>query len=321
VAIARELGAERAGLDIGHVERAARLAKADLRTLMVGEFPELQGIMGRYYALHDREAADVADAIAQHYQPRFSGDTLPASLVGVCVALADKLEALAGLVGIGEQPTGEKDPYGLRRHAIGVLRMLIDKELALDLRRLIACAFDAFGGKVARSYQEVERFLVERLRTQLRDDGYSALEADAVLRVLPAEIRLVPKQLAAVRAFMQLPEAESLAAANKRIGNILKKADSVPDGFDAALLREPAEKALASAFDTVARQAEQLYRQGDYAAMLRSLAPLKQPVDTFFDDVMVNVDDARLRNNRLALLASLRSTMNRVADISVLAAG
>lgn len=332
VAIARQLGAD-LGCDITHVERAARLAKADLRTLMVGEFPELQGIMGRYYAQHDREPADVADAIAQHYQPRFAGDALPASIVGTCVALADKFEALAGLFGIGEQPTGEKDPFGLRRQAIGVLRMLIEKDLPLDLPRLIDIAYAAFAGRVAKAHADLERFLVERLRTLLRDGGYSALEADAVLRVLPAQIRLVPKQLAAVRAFMQLPEAASLAAANKRIGNILKKAETGPGasnagsnagadaGFDTALLREPAEKALAAAFADVRRRADQLYGQGDYEAMLQALAPLKAPVDSFFDGVMVNVDDMKLRNNRLALLAALRSTMNRVADISVLAQG
>lgn len=314
VAIARELRA-----DVTHVERAARLAKADLRTLMVGEFPELQGIMGRYYAQHDGEPADVADAIEAHYRPRFAGDELPGSTVGICVALADKLEALAGLFGIGEQPTGERDPFGLRRHAIGVLRMLLEKQLALRLPALVGIAFDAFDGRVNRAHAELERFLVERLRTLLRDQGYSALEVDAVLRALPDETRLVPAQLEAVRAFQQLPEAASLAAANKRIGNILKKADAVPAEFDASLLREPAERALAEAFAKVRTKADDLYRRGDYTAMLKAMAPLKQPVDRFFDEVMVNVDDAALRNNRLALLSTLRATMNRVADLSLLA--
>jgi glycyl-tRNA synthetase beta chain len=317
VALAKELG-----VDVTHVERAARLAKADLRTLMVGEFPELQGIMGTYYARHDGEPEDVASAIAEHYRPRFAGDALPASMIGTCVALADKLETLVGLFGIGERPTGERDPYALRRHALGVLRMLMEKRLALALPRAVDLAVAAFpAGKLAPVKAEVEGFLLDRLRGLLREQGFSANEVEAVVSLAPARIDSVPDQLNAVRAFTRLPEAESLAAANKRIGNILKKADGVTAGFDRSLLMEPAEKDLAAAVAKVRPQAEAQYAAGDYTGMLQSLAPLKLPVDRFFDDVMVNVEDERLRANRLALLAELRALMNRVADLSLLAAG
>jgi glycyl-tRNA synthetase beta chain len=319
VGIARELG-----LDVTHVERAARLAKADLRTLMVGEFPELQGIMGEVYARHDGEADDVATAIREHYQPRFAGDALPATRIGSCVALADKLETLAGLFGIGEKPTGERDPYALRRHALGVLRMLKEGALPLDLGALVDRALEAFPAgmlKDAGARAALLAFCNDRLAGLLRDEGYGAHEIEAVLAGGALRVDLVPQRLEAVRAFLELPESASLAAANKRIGNILKKADSVPDGFDRALLLEPAEQALGSAFSELAPRAEALYAGGDYTAMLQSLAPLKLPVDRFFDDVMVNVDDARLRANRLGLLKGLHTTMNRVADLARLSAG
>jgi glycyl-tRNA synthetase beta chain len=320
VALARELGA-----DLAHVERAARLAKADLRTEMVTEFPELQGTMGMYYARHGGESDDVALAIEEHYRPRFAGDRLPSSVVGACVALGDKLEALAGLFGIGERPTGDKDPYALRRHALGVLRMLMEAELPLPLPRLIQVAFEPFGERFgAEPRQELEVFLFDRLRGLLQERGYSTLEVEAVVSLAPARIDRVPAMLAAVRAFSQMPESASLAAANKRIGNILKKADPAGNGafdsFDPALLYEPAERELWTAFERVAPQAERMLANADYSAMLRSLAPLKEPVDRFFDDVMVMVEDARLRANRLALLAQLRALMNRIADLSVLAA-
>jgi len=317
VALAKELDIDRT-----HVERAARLAKADLRTLMVGEFPELQGVMGEYYARHDGETTDVALAIREHYQPRFAGDALPATRVGLCVALADKLETLVGLFGIGEKPTGERDPFGLRRHALGVLRMLMEKALPLPLPRMLALVQSEFarvaGFRAAES--ELTEFLYDRLRGLLRDDGYTAHEIEAVVAQAPDRIDLVPSQLAAVRAFMELPEAESLAAANKRIGNILKKADGVPGSFDVALLMEPAERSLGDAFAGVQPSADRLFASGDYTGMLKALAPLKLPVDRFFDEVMVNVDDPKLRTNRLGLLAALRATMNRVADISKLTA-
>ena len=323
VGIAVEI-ARMTGVDVTHVERAARLAKADLRTEMVGEFPELQGTMGRYYALHDGEAVDVADAIAEHYRPRYADDDVPASIVGACVALADKLEALVGLFGIGERPTGDRDPYALRRHAIGILRIMMERRIALELTVLIAIARETFAAKVtvdrARLLADVHDFFLDRLSGLLRDQGYTANEVDAVISQRPARVDLVSAQLAAVRAFMLLPEAESLVAANKRIGNILKKAERVPDGFDPARLFEPAEKELSRAYAQVRPEAEKLFADGDYTGMLKSLVPLKLPVDRFFDDVMVNVDDVAVRNNRLALLASLRATMNRVADLSRLAA-
>jgi glycyl-tRNA synthetase beta chain len=318
------------GVDVTHVERAARLAKADLRTLMVGEFPELQGTMGRYYALHDGEPSDVADAIAEHYRPRFADDDLPSSRVGVCVALADKLQTLADLFSIGERATGDKDPLGLRRTAIGVVRILEERAVGLDLHALVRKSVEIFRApatneqewkeKVAATSADVLAFLYERLRALLRERGYSANEVEAVLAMEPTRLDLVPAQLAAVRAFMQLPEAESLVAANKRIGNILKKADAIAAEFDPARLFEPAEKDLSTAYARVRPVAEDLFVKGDYTAMLKSLAPLKLPVDRFFDDVMVNVEDEKLRNNRLALLASLRATMNRVADLSRLSA-
>jgi glycyl-tRNA synthetase beta chain len=318
VEIAKSLGVDRT-----HVERAARLAKADLRTDMVGEFPELQGLMGRYYAQHDGEPADVANAIEDHYRPRFADDQLPSSAVGACVALADKLETLVGLFGIGEKPTGDKDPFALRRHAIGVLRMLSEKRLPLAIGDLLAVAEQAFNG--VKSFKpagaELTAFLYDRLRGLLRERGYSANEVESVVAPSPQRIDDIAERLAAVRAFMQLPEAESLAAANKRIGNILRKSEGAAASVDAGLLFEPAEKSLAEAFAQISPRAQQLLDAGDYAASLKALAPLKLPVDKFFDDVMVNVDDARLRANRLALLAQLRAQMNRVADLSLLAAG
>jgi glycyl-tRNA synthetase beta chain len=316
VAVARELGA-----DLSHVERAARLAKADLRTEMVSEFPELQGIMGMYYARHDRESEDVALAIEEHYRPRFAGDRLPSSTVGLCVALGDKLEALAGLFGIGERPTGDKDPYALRRHALGVLRMLIEAELPLPLPFLLGAAFEPFGSRFGPApREELQAFLFDRLRGLLQERGYSTLEVESVVSLAPARIDRAPAMLAAVRAFSRMPEAASLAAANKRIGNILKKTDAATAAFDAELLFEPAERDLWGAFERVAPHAERLLASADYTGMLLSLAPLKEPVDRFFDDVMVMVEDARLRSNRLALLAQLRALMNRIADLSVLAA-
>ncbi len=316
VSIARELGC-----DVTHVERAARLAKADLRTDMVTEFPELQGTMGMHYARLDHEPEDVARAIEEHYRPRFAGDRLPTSVVGTCVALGDKLETLAGLFGIGERPTGDRDPYGLRRHALGILRMLMEGGLPLPLPTLIEAAFEPFDGRFGPEPRaELEQFLFDRLRGLLQERGYTTLEVEAVVSLSPARIDRVTAQLAAVRAFSQLPQAQSLAAANKRIGNILKKAPGVGRAFDPALLFEPAERELAAAFERVAPQAERLLATGDYSGMLKALAPLKEPVDRFFDDVMVMVDDVRLRENRLALLAQLRSVMNRIADLSLLAA-
>jgi glycyl-tRNA synthetase beta chain len=300
-------------------DQAALLAKADLLTDMVGEFPELQGIMGRYYALHDGLSVEVADAIEDHYKPRFAGDELPRNPVGICVALADKLETLVGLFGIGQIPTGDKDPFALRRHALGVIRILMERDLPLHLDQLlfIACGVRGFGNDVA---EQVATFMYERLAGLLREQGYSAQEVDAVLSLRPQRLGDVAKRLAAVRAFAALSEAPALAAANKRVGNILKKVEGeVAAKVDTALLKETAEAALNSALAAAKPQADAAFERGDYTASLQALAALKDPVDAFFDGVMVNAEDAALRKNRLGLLATLHQAMNRVADLSKLA--
>ncbi|WP_374592781.1 glycine--tRNA ligase subunit beta [Aquabacterium sp.] len=303
------------------VQQAASLAKTDLLTDMVGEFPELQGIMGGYYARHEGLRDGVAIAIEDHYKPRFAGDSLPRNHTGTVVALADKLETLVGLFGIGQLPTGDKDPFALRRHALGVIRILVEKNLSLDLPALIASAVPAFGELIANPSEPLLAFMLDRLAVSLREQGYSAQEVDAVLALRPQRLADVPKRLAAVRAFAALPEAASLAAANKRVGNILKKVEGeVEAKVDAAMLKEPAEAALAQALAGVKPQADQAFEQGDYAGSLKALAVLKEPVDAFFDGVMVNAEDPTLRANRLGLLALLHAAMNRVADLSKLAA-
>jgi glycyl-tRNA synthetase beta chain len=307
---------------VAAVETAARLAKTDLLTDMVGEFPELQGIMGGYYARHDGLSADVAEAIEDHYKPRFAGDTLPRNPVGVVVALADKLETLVGMFGIGNLPTGDKDPFALRRHALGVIRMLVEKDLALDVQTLVAAAVPAFGDKIVDASAPLCDFVFERLAGSLREQGYSALEVDAVLALRPARLGDVAKRLAAVRTFAALPEAQALAAANKRISNILKKAESaaVADAHvSQVLLKEPAEIALYAALQSLKPQAQAQFESGDYAASLQTLAALRVPVDAFFEGVMVNAETLDLRLNRLGLLKTLHGAMNCVADLSRLA--
>jgi glycyl-tRNA synthetase beta chain len=313
-AIGQQLGGEKLARQ---ADQAALLSKADLLTDMVGEFPELQGIMGRYYALHDGLPVEIADAIEDHYKPRFAGDELPRGQVGLCVALADKLETLAGMFGIGQLPTGDKDPFALRRHALGVIRMLIEQDLPLDLDWLFKAA-QVGDAKVAGQLAD---FITERLAGSLREQGYSALEVDAVVSLRPQRLGDIPKRLAAVRAFAALPEAASLAAANKRVGNILKKVGAdVTAQVDGTLLKEPAELALNAALAEVKPKADAAFDAGDYAASLQALAALRTPVDAFFDKVMVNAEDAALRNNRLGLLAILHQAMNRVADLSKLSA-
>ena len=323
-AIARAIGHALGGEALAaQADRAALLAKADLLTDMVGEFPELQGIMGGYYARDDGEPEAVAWAVEDHYKPRFAGDVLPRGEAGVVVALADKLETLAGLFGIGERPSGDKDPFALRRHALGVIRMLIERNLAVELQHLIDETCRPFGQVPAwlNPNADIERFLKDRLVVLLRDQGYTAQEVEAVAERLPARWGEIPRRLAAVRAFAALPEAAALAAANKRVGNILKKAEgALPGTVDVALLREGAEQALAAALQQVAPHADAAFGRGDYTASLQALAALKTPVDAFFDAVMVNADDPALRANRLALLGALQRAMNRVADLSRLAA-
>ena len=303
------------------VREAATLAKCDLLTDMVGEFPELQGIMGGYYARAEGLRDGVAIAIEDHYKPRFAGDALPRNHTGTVVALADKLETLVGLFGIGQLPTGDKDPFALRRHALGVIRILTEKNLPLNLAELLRAAVPAFGELITDPTEALSSFFADRLAVNLRDQGYSAQEVDAVLALAPQRLGDIPRRLEAVRAFAALPQAAALAAANKRVGNILKKIEGEwPSVVSQALLQEPAEQALAAAIAQVQPQADRLFEQHDYTASLQALAALRTPVDAFFDGVMVNAEDAALRANRQALLHRLHQAMNRVADLSRLAA-
>ncbi len=302
-------------------QEAALLAKTDLLTDMVGEFPELQGIMGGYYARHEGLRDGVAIAIEDHYKPRFAGDSLPRNHTGTVLALADKLETLVGLFGIGQLPTGDKDPFALRRHALGVIRLLIEKNLPLSLPELFDAAAAPFGELINKPTEALLSFFADRLAVSLREQGYSAQEVDAVLALQPARLGDVPRRLAAVRAFVALPEAASLAAANKRVSNILKKVEGeVEAKVDAGLFKESAEGALYEALQAVAPKAQAAFEQGDYTGSLQALAALKAPVDAFFDGVMVNAEDPALKANRLGLLATLHAAMNQVADLSRLAA-
>lgn len=323
-AIAQAIGLHLGGSELAaKAGEAAMLSKADLLTGMVGEFPELQGIMGRYYARHDGLADDIAFAIEDHYRPRFAGDELPRNVPGVCVALADKLETLVGMFGIGQVPTGEKDPFALRRHALGVIRLLIEKELEISLEKLMEVSREAFGNRVTFGDTERERltsFLYERMAGQLREQDYTPQQIEAVIARKPQFLNEIPRRLIAIRAFSALPEAESLAGANKRVGNILKKANGETiDTVKIELLQEPAELGLYAALNEVALKADHAFEQGEFEAALRELAVLKIPVDAFFDQVLVNTEDEALRANRLALLVRLQHAMNRVADISKLA--
>ncbi len=317
--------AKRLGYDVALAERGAMLAKADLLTDMVGEFPELQGIMGTYYARHDGEHEEVALAASEHYQPRFAGDALPSTNTGLVVALADKLETLVGIWAIGLQPTGEKDPFALRRHALGVMRMLVEKRLPLSISELLADAAAVFEGQAAFKdpRAEVTVFMLDRLRGMLRERGFTPNEVEAVLAQNPDRVDDVVQRLEAVQAFAALPESASLAAANKRITNILKKnEEAMPQdaAIKAELLVEPAESALAAKMQSLESSVDSAFANSDFTGALKTLALMKEEVDAFFNDVMVMADDLALRNNRLALLSSLHGMMNRVADISKLAA-
>ncbi len=307
---------------VADADLSAQLAKTDLVTDMVGEFPELQGIMGGYYALNDGLGETVAHAIEDHYKPRFAGDALPRNTAGVVVALADKLETLVGMFGIGNLPTGDRDPFALRRHALGVIRMLVEKDLPLEMNALLAGAVPAFGDKITDASAALADFIYDRLAGSLREQGYSAQEVDAVLALRPQRLALVEKQLAAVRAFAALPESPALAAANKRVGNILKKAEvegPVDAHVNPELLQEKAEQDLYAALQRFVPEANAQFDAGDYTASLQTLAVLRAPVDAFFDDVMVNAEQLDVRMNRLGLLKMLHNAMNRVADLSRLA--
>ncbi len=317
VAIAQSLGA-----DTALAERAALLSKADLLTDMVGEFPELQGIMGTYYARHDGEHAEVATAISEHYQPRFAGDALPSTRTGAVVALADKLETLVGIWGIGLAPTGDKDPFALRRHALGILRMLVEQRLPLSVSHLLALAAQPFAGNANFSdpVSDVQAFVYDRLRGLLRERGHAQDAVEAVVAQAPDRLDDIAERLDAVKAFAALPEAASLAAANKRITNILKKNESVHGDVRPELLQEAAEQRLYGAMTDTRAEVDRAFAAGDFSGTLKALAALRDDVDAFFNDVMVMADDAALRANRLALLNALHGMMNRVADISKLAA-
>jgi len=312
--------------DASQAKRAAELAKCDLLSSMVGEFPELQGIMGRYYATADGEAADVAAAIDEHYMPRGAGGALPATGAGTAVALADKLDTLAGIFAIGQKPSGTRDPFGLRRAAIGVLRILVEKKLDLDLQALVARAVVLQPVSNPAAAAELWDYIVERLRAYFIDPASAASVAnvgsemfDAVRAANPVSPLDFAARLRALVKFLALPEAASLTAANKRISNILRKAELAAGGaVDVGLLRESAEKALHEALAGLLGDVERALGKRDYAAALTRLATLRPAVDAFFDGVMVNAEDASLRRNRLALLAQLRQQFTRIADLSCL---
>ncbi len=308
--------------DVALAERGALLAKADLLTDMVGEFPELQGIMGTYYARHDGEHDEVARAASEHYQPRFAGDALPETQTGTAVALADKLETLVGIWGIGLQPTGDKDPFALRRHALGVLRMLVEKRLPLSLKAVLQDTAQLFAGNAnfKDSTTEVTEFMLDRLRGLLRERGYAQGAIEAVVAQNPDRLDNIIERLDAVKAFADLPEAESLAAANKRITNILKKTEVSAAKVSKELLKEQAEENLYTAMTELKPKVDAAFANGDFTGTLKTLAHIRDNVDAFFNDVMVMAEDEQLRNNRLALLSDLHGLMNRVADISKLAA-
>ncbi|MBS7405261.1 MAG: glycine--tRNA ligase subunit beta [Oxalobacter sp.] len=309
------------GIDTALVDRAARLVKADLLTEMVGEFPELQGIMGTYYARHDGEPEEVAMACTEHYQPRFAGDALPVTPTGTAVALADKLETLAGIWGIGLQPTGDRDPFALRRHALGILRILIEKKLPLSLRAMLAEAVGILSTNATLTdpTKGVLAFVMDRLRGLLRDRGYSPAEIEAVLAQNPDRFDNLIDKLEAVRTFAAMAESASLAAANKRITNILKKSDINAGNVHTDILVEDSEKKLYEDMSAIRPEADRQFASGDYTGTLKTLAKLRDDVDAFFTNVMVMAEDTRLRNNRIALLKELHAMMNQVADISKLA--
>ena len=321
VALAKDIALE-LGFDTALAERGALLSKADLLTDMVGEFPELQGIMGTYYARHDGEPDEVALTATEHYQPRFAGDALPSTNTGTVVALADKLETLVGIWGIGLQPTGEKDPFALRRHALGILRMLIEKRIDVSLSTLLALTAKNFEGIAGFTdpVADVRAFMLDRMRGILRERGFTANEVEAVLVEELDRLHDIVERLDAVQAFAALPESASLAAANKRITNILKKTDAEIGQVHENLFQEDAEKALFEAMNRVRPQVDAAFAARDFAGTLKTLAQLRTEVDAFFNGVMVMADDVKLRNNRLALLSQLHGMLNRVADISKLAA-
>jgi len=326
--IANQIHEAGIGIDPKTVSRAAELAKTDLLSDMVGEFPELQGVMGQYYALADHEHPDVAAACSEHYLPRFAGDALPKTLVGTVLAIADKLETIVGIWAIGLVPTGDKDPFALRRHALGICRLLIEKNLPLDLNTLIGLAKNQFSGVTLKnqvSEEAIYQFILERLRAYLKDHllgdkPYTVPEIESVLSMNPGKINDLTVRLEAVRSFNELSEATQLAAANKRISNILKKIEGkLPSEVQTQLLRLPAEINLLKSLEALSPKLDQQFKSQDFIGLLQNLVALSQPIDQFFSDVMVMDEDLQLRQNRIALLNQLHQKMNLVADIGKLA--
>lgn len=315
------LMAETINADVTQAKRAAELSKCDLMTDMVSEFPKLQGVMGRYYALQDGETENVAYALEEQYQPRYAGDQLPTHEAGIILSLADRIDTLMGIFAIGQKPTGTKDPFALRRAALAVLRIVIEGELNLDLKLMLAEAANNLSDKVdaKASIDETFNYILERLKAYYLDKGIPSGVIDSVAKLKPTNPLDFHMRVNAVAQFRELAEAESLAAANKRIGNILKKqSGSVAKKVDTSLLEETAEKDLYSALVKQQELIAPLFAQGQYDEALKSLTSLREPVDQFFDDVMVMTDDEKLKNNRLALLNQLRNTFLKIADLSVL---
>jgi len=319
-ALAKKI-AEAINSDPALAERAAMLAKTDLVTEMVLEFTDLQGIMGQYYAANDGEHADVAKALNEQYMPRFAGDDLPTTLTGCAVAIADRIDSLVGLFGINQPPSGTRDPFALRRASLGVLRIIIERQLPLDLQTVCEWAEQNFTVLTEQNTAStVVDYMLERFRAHYDEQGIGAEVYLAVHARRPTRPLDFDRRVKAVEAFRQLPEAQALAGANKRVSNILTKqgGDSIGEAVDNSLLQDAAEKTLAAKVEEQAQKVLPLFEQGDYASALTSLASLREPVDTFFDEVMVMADDDAVRNNRLALLNRLRNLFLRVADISLL---
>jgi glycyl-tRNA synthetase beta chain len=312
--------AQQLGEETSLAYRAGLLSKTDLMTEMVMEFPEVQGTMGKYYALHDGEDPAVAQALEDQYKPRFAGDELPKAAIGSIVAVADKIDTLVGIFGIKQPPKGDKDPFALRRAAIGLIRIIIEKALPLDIATLVALSTELYGDKIAKdTAEQVVEFILARFRAYYQEQGYRVDTIQAVLAKNITQPLDFEKRIQAVKYFTTLPEADALAAANKRVANILAKVDADKlSQFDKTLTTESAEKALAEQFESLAAKLTPLYQQKDYQTILTELTQLKSAIDNFFDQVMVMVDDEQVKTNRLTLLKLIKNSFDEVADISVL---
>ena len=324
VALLAKILAVSTGADPETAFRAGQLCKSDLVTDMVGEFADLQGVMGRYYALNDGEDAQVAEALLEQYLPRFSGDLVPSTTVGAALALADKLDTLVGIFSIGQQPSGSRDPFALRRASLGILRIIIDRKLDIDLRSAIevsAIQFELEGEALKNICKQVLAYILDRFKSWYKEEGYAA---EIYLSVAPLNLGNpldIDARVNAVASFSLLPEASDLATANKRVSNIISKqlGKREPVTLDSNLLVEPAEKALAESITRMSLLSEPLLASRDYTNVLKNLATLRDPIDSFFNDVMVMADDQALRNNRLSLLSKLRTLFVNVADIAQMA--